>query len=305
MKIVRFSINDQVKYGIMTGNAVCAIDGSPFGEFKETDHYYLLSEIKLLPPCQPYKIIALGVNYLSHGKEMKSKPPAEPLIFLKPSTSVIGPDEEIVYPPSSKRVDYEGELGVVIKSTAQRVSAKDAKDYILGYTCVNDVTARDLQTKDIQWTRSKGFDTFCPIGPCIETELDTARLTLETILNGKVKQKASTSQLIFKVPELVSFISGIMTLLPGDVIATGTPEGIGPMQSGDVIEVKIDGIGTLKNTVVKPASAKPAEEKASAEKKTEPAKPEAKKPAAKKSTVKKPAAKKANAKNRGTPWKKQ
>jgi 2-keto-4-pentenoate hydratase/2-oxohepta-3-ene-1,7-dioic acid hydratase in catechol pathway len=251
MKIVRFSYNEQVKYGIMTGNAVCAIEGSPFDTFKETDRYYLLNEIKLLAPCLPYKIVALGVNYRSHGKEMNHKPPSEPLIFLKPSTSVIGPDDKIVYPPSSKKVDYEGELGVVIKSITQGVSKADAKNYILGYTCVNDVTARDLQAKDVQWTRSKSFDTFCPIGPCIETELDPAKLSLETILNGKVKQKASTSQLIFKVPELVSFISNIMTLLPGDVIATGTPEGIGSMQPDDVVEVKIEGIGTLRNTVTK------------------------------------------------------
>jgi 2-keto-4-pentenoate hydratase/2-oxohepta-3-ene-1,7-dioic acid hydratase in catechol pathway len=158
-------------------------------------------------------------------------------------------------------VDYEGELGVVIKSVAQQVSKADAKDYILGYTCVNDVTARDLQAKDGQWTRSKSFDTFCPIGPCIETELDPAKLTLETILNGKVVQKAKTSELIFKVPDLVSFISNVMTLLPGDVIATGTPEGIGPMKAKDVVEIKIDGIGTLKNTIVKVTAAKAPEEK--------------------------------------------
>lgn len=262
MKIVRFSHKDRVQYGVLTGNAVCAYTGSPFDTFKETDHYYLLNEVTLLAPCQPYKIIALGVNYASHGKEMKSKAPTEPLIFLKPSTSVIGPEENIVYPPSSKRVDYEGELGIVIKSTAQQVSKANAKDYILGYTCVNDVTARDLQTKDGQWTRSKSFDTFCPIGPCIETELDPAKLTLETYLNGKVKQKAKTSELIFKIPELVSFISNVMTLLPGDIISTGTPEGIGSMQPGDVVEVKIDGIGTLKNTVIKMSAAKKSDKKA-------------------------------------------
>ena len=251
MKIVRFSHNELIKYGVLTGSAVCEYLGSPFGEFKETDHFYLLSEINLLAPCLPSKIVALGVNYRSHGKEMKSKLPDDPLIFLKPSTAVIGPEDKIVYPPSSQRVDYEGELGVVIKSLARRVSLKNAKKYILGYTCVNDVTARDLQKKDGQWTRAKGFDTFCPLGPCIETELDPSSLSLETILNGKVKQKSSTGQLIFKVPELVSFISNVMTLFPGDVIATGTPAGIGPMQPGDVVEVKIEGIGTLKNSVAK------------------------------------------------------
>ncbi len=299
MKIVRFSHNDQVKYGVMTGNAVSAIEGSPFDTFKETDRYFLPTEIKILSPCQPYKIIALGVNYSSHGKEMKHKLPAEPLIFLKPSTSVIGPDENIIYPPSSKKVDYEGELGVVIKSVAQNVSVKDAKDYILGYTCVNDVTARDLQAKDVQWTRAKSFDTFCPIGPCIETECDPANLLLETILNGKVKQKANTRQLIFKVPELVSFISHIMTLLPGDVIATGTPEGIGSMQPGDVVEVRIEGIGTLKNTIVKPESTKPTEEKAPDDKKPETINVDTTKPAVKKPAARKPAAKKAAAKKPG------
>jgi 2-keto-4-pentenoate hydratase/2-oxohepta-3-ene-1,7-dioic acid hydratase in catechol pathway len=207
--------------------------------------------MRLLSPCLPTKIVALGVNYRSHGEEMKSSLPAEPLIFIKPSTSVIGTEDNIIYPESSQRVDYEGELGVVIKSVARGVAREKAADYILGYTCVNDVTARDLQTKDRQWTRAKGFDTFCPIGPCIETELDPSDLALETVLNGETRQQTRTSQLIFPVDFLVSFISHIMTLLPGDVVATGTASGIGPMQPGDIVEVKIEGIGTLRNYVVK------------------------------------------------------
>ena len=181
---------------------------------------------------------------------MGSKLPGSPLIFLKPPTSVIGPEDAIVYPPSSKRVDYEGELGVVIGKIAKRVSKESARDYILGYTCLNDVTARDLQSSDGQWTRAKGFDTFGPIGPCIETEMDDTNAPLETKVNGKVMQKSNTSDLIFGVPELVSFISEVMTLLPGDIIATGTPGGIGPMQPGDTVDVIIGPIGTLRNHIV-------------------------------------------------------
>jgi 2-keto-4-pentenoate hydratase/2-oxohepta-3-ene-1,7-dioic acid hydratase in catechol pathway len=251
MKIVRFAYDGKIEYGILGEDIVRPIEDSPYEGIREIDHYHLLSDVTLLPPCVPSKIVALGVNYRSHGEEMNHTPPDEPLIFIKPATSVIGPEEKIIYPPSSKRVDYEGELGVVIKSVTRQVSKEDARHHILGYTCVNDVTARDLQAKDKQWTRAKSFDTFCPIGPCIETELDPADLSLETILNGEVKQKTQTSQLIFPVFELVSFISNIMTLLPGDVIATGTPSGIGPMQPGDTIEVKIEGIGTLRNYVIR------------------------------------------------------
>jgi len=252
MKIVRFAHGDKAEYGILYEDAVMSIEDSPFEAIKETNQHHRLTDLKLLPPCLPSKIVALGVNYRSHGEEMNHKPPEEPLIFIKPSTSVIGTEDKIIYPESSKRVDYEGELGVVIKSITRRVSKEEAKHYILGYTCVNDVTARDLQSRDKQWTRAKSFDTFCPIGPCIETEIDPSDLSLETCLNGIIKQQTRTSQLIFPVFELVSFISHIMTLLPGDIIATGTPGGIGPMQPGDTVEVKIENIGTLRNYVVKP-----------------------------------------------------
>ncbi len=251
MKIVRFTHKSKTEYGILDGDVVRVIAGMPFEAIQETKRSYPLSDIALLPPCLPSKIVALGVNYRSHGEEMNHQPPDEPLIFIKPATSIVGPEAKIIYPPSSKRVDYEGELGVVIKKPARQVSKEEAKNYILGYTCVNDVTARDLQSKDIQWTRAKSFDTFGPIGPCIETELDPSDLSLETILNGEIKQKTRTSQLIFPVLELVSFISHIMTLLPGDIISTGTPGGIGPMQVGDTVEVKIAGIGTLRNYVTR------------------------------------------------------
>ena len=252
MKIVRFTHGEKAEYWILFSDAIQSLDGTPFHAIKTTNQYHRISDVRLLPPCQPSKIVALGVNYRSHAAEVNHRLPTEPLIFIKPSTSVIGPEDSIIYPESSERVDYEGELGVVIKTIAHHVAREDAGRYILGYTCVNDVTARDLQSRDRQWTRSKSFDTFCPVGPCIETELDPASLSLETCLNGEIKQRTSTSDLIFPVLELVSFISHVMTLLPGDIIATGTTSGIGPMQPGDTVEIKIENIGTLRNYVIKP-----------------------------------------------------
>jgi 2-keto-4-pentenoate hydratase/2-oxohepta-3-ene-1,7-dioic acid hydratase in catechol pathway len=251
MKIVRFTAEHKTKYGILNGELVQVIEDKPFRYLKPTDHYYQLSEVKLLPPCTPSKIVALGLNYRSHAEEFNAPLPNAPLIFLKPSTAVIGPDADIVYPASSTRVDYEGELAVVIKKPVWRVSIEDALDYVLGYTCFNDVTTRDLQAKDKQWTRAKSFDTFAPIGPCIETELDPGNVYVETYLNGELKQRGNTSDLIFTLPELINFISNVMTLLPGDIIATGTPSGIGPMYPGDTVEIKIEPIGTLRNYVVK------------------------------------------------------
>jgi len=251
MKIVRFAADGKVKYGVLSGDSVQAIEGKPFRKLKPTGRHYQLSKVRLLAPCTPTKIVALGRNYRSHAEEVKAPLPEVPLIFLKPPTAVIGPEDNIVYPPSSTRVDYEGELAAVIKRTAWRVSPQDTLDYVLGYTCFNDVTARDLQSRDVQWTRGKGFNTFAPAGPCIETELDPGDVILETYLNGELKQRASTNDLIFGIPELVSFISEVMTLLPGDIIATGTPSGIGPMFPGDTVEIKIELIGTLRNYVVK------------------------------------------------------
>jgi 2-keto-4-pentenoate hydratase/2-oxohepta-3-ene-1,7-dioic acid hydratase in catechol pathway len=252
MKIVRFTNGFTTEYGFIDGDMIQALSGSPFESCRPTHKFYRPTDVKILPPSLPSKIVALGVNYKSHGEEMSHRIPTEPLIFLKPPTAVIGHNDTIICPPSSERVDYEGELGVVIAKEAHDVSREKAKNYILGYTCFNDVTARDLQAKDKQWTRAKSFDTFAPVGPCVETELDPSDLALETRLNGEVKQKTRTSELIFNVFELVSFISKVMTLLPGDVIATGTTAGIGPMKPGDIVEVDIEGIGVLRNYVGKP-----------------------------------------------------
>ncbi len=220
-----------------------------FSSYTVSKECFSLKQARLLAPCSPTKVVAVGLNYRGHAREMNMPIPDEPLLFLKPATAVTGPGAPIIYPKMSQRVDYEGELGVVIGRLCKNVSAQHTPDYIFGYTCLNDVTARDLQKKDTQFTRSKGFDTFCPIGPCIETELDPAAARIETRLNGQLRQETSTADFIFPVYRLVSFISQVMTLLPGDVVATGTPPGIGPMQRGDEVEVRISGIGSLKNTV--------------------------------------------------------
>lgn len=219
------------------------------GTWEPTGEVVPPGDARLLAPCMPSKVVALGLNYRDHAEETRMPIPHEPLLFLKPSTSVIGPGEPIVIPPMSERVDYEAELAVVIKRAAKDVSREEADAFVWGYTCLNDVTARDLQGKDGQWTRAKGFDTFCPIGPCVVTGLDPSSLTIEGVLNGEVRQRSCTSQLVFSVPEIVSFVSRIMTLLPGDVIATGTPSGIGPLRRGDVFQVRIQGIGVLENPV--------------------------------------------------------
>jgi 2-keto-4-pentenoate hydratase/2-oxohepta-3-ene-1,7-dioic acid hydratase in catechol pathway len=252
MKIVRFKTGKKTGFGVLDGGIIQCLEGNPYRNIRKTVQFYEPGEVKLLAPCVPSKVVALGVNYRSHGEEMSHRIPTEPLLFIKPSTSVIGPGDNIIYPDTSERVDYEGELGVVIKDRTSHVSREEARKHILGYTCVNDVTARDLQAKDKQWTRGKSFDTFCPLGPCIETELNPDNAILETRLNGEIKQQTNTGELIFRVYELVSFISHVMTLLPGDVIATGTTSGVGPMQPGDTVEINIEGIGTLSNYVVKP-----------------------------------------------------
>ena len=250
MKIVRFVSGAEIGYGIIEGEVIKGIAGIGAPDcLAPTGKQYPAAEVKLLAPCTPSKIVAVGLNYRSHALEVKMKLPEEPLIFLKPSTSVIGPEDDIVYPPASKQVDFEAELGVVIKKTARQVSEAASLDSVLGYTCFNDVTARDFQRSDTLWTRAKGFDTFAAIGPHIETELDPSNVNVESYLNGERRQNGNSSDIIFDVPALISHISHIMTLLPGDVIATGTPSGIGPMQPGDTIEVKVAGIGTLRNRV--------------------------------------------------------
>ena len=250
MKIVRFAVDGTVGYGLLQDKSIQAIEGKPFSQLKLADRHYQCHQVKLLAPCEPSKIIAMGLNFHSHARELDLPLPNSPLTFLKPSTAVIGPGDNIVYPSASHRVDYEGELAVVIKKTVWRVEAKDALDYVFGYACFNDVTARDLQNHDGQWTRAKGFDTFAAIGPWIETELDPSNVSLETYLNGKIKQQGNTRDLIYSIPEIINFISNVMTLLPGDIIATGTPSGIGPMYPGDTVEVRIPPVGTLRNFVV-------------------------------------------------------
>ncbi len=211
-----------------------------------------VGDVTLLPPIVPSKIVAIGLNYKDHAMERGRALPEEPLIFLKPSSAVVGPNDIIVYPSMTKRVDFEGELAVIIKKKASRLRQDDdPDDCILGYSCFNDVTARDLQEKDVQFTRAKSFDTFAAIGPCIATDIDPARLRIKTFLNGKLRQSGNTRNLIFPVPFLVRFVSNVMTLNPGDIITTGTPAGIGPMVPGDKVDVQIEGIGTLSNTVMK------------------------------------------------------
>ncbi len=258
MRIVRFAVHNRVKYGAVDENTVHGLCGSPVTDFKGRSSsfaldgsVYKLHEVRLLAPCSSSKVVCLGLNYHSHIEETRLPVPGLPLIFLKPPTAVIGPDDKIVLPRDSKRVDYEGELGVVIGKKAKDVPEEKAKEYILGYTCFNNVSERFAQREDGQWTRAKGYDTFAPIGPWVETDIDPDDLKLETYLNGDLRQSARTSDLIFGISNLVKFISVVMTPLPGDIIATGTPSGIGPMNAGDIVEVKIEKIGTLRNFVVR------------------------------------------------------
>jgi 2-keto-4-pentenoate hydratase/2-oxohepta-3-ene-1,7-dioic acid hydratase in catechol pathway len=234
---------------------IAEIAGHPFGpgagEAKLTGVTYALADVRLLAPVLPSKVVAIGRNYLEHARETGSEPPAEPLIFLKPSTAVVGPGDAIVRPVHlSQRVDYEGELAIVFGRLCRDVPAARVPEVIFGYTCANDVTARDLQSKDGQWARAKGFDTFCPLGPWIETDLDPADVRLTTSVNGEVVQDSRTSLMIHDVTTLVTYVTAVMTMLPGDVLLTGTPAGIGPVVSGDSVSVSVEGIGALTNRVV-------------------------------------------------------
>lgn len=258
MRIVRFAAESETRYGVLDGNTLRSLQHSPFDSFRNGDfepsfdsNSYDLNSVRLLAPCLPSKLICLGLNYHSHAVETGLPIPPVPLIFLKPSTAVIGPEDKIVLPRLDKRrVDYEAELAVVIGKRTREISKEQAKECVLGYTCFNDVSERYAQKADGQWTRCKGYDTFAPIGPWIETEVNPDDLKIEAYLNGQLRQSARTSDLIFSVAEIISFVSGIMTLLPGDVIATGTPSGIGKMNPGDTIEIRIESIGTLRNFVV-------------------------------------------------------
>ncbi len=220
------------------------------GKIEQAPEEHVPEGAQLLPPVNPGKIVCIGRNYADHARELGNEPPSEPIIFLKPPSAVIGPDDMIVIPPQSQRVDFEGELAIVVGKTAKGVRAADWRQYVAGFTCANDVTARDLQKKDVQFTRGKSFDTFLPLGPCLSADIDPSNARLVTRVNGEVRQDGNTSQMIFGCDRIFEFITGVMTLNPGDVILTGTPAGVGPLKSGDRVEVEITGIGTLRNVVI-------------------------------------------------------
>ena len=250
-RIYRIEHNGQPRYAVENDGRWRLIEGDVFGDFTEGEPL-AASGHRVLAPVMPSKVVCVGLNYKDHAAEQNKPLPPEPLIFIKPSTSVIGPGDTIVLPPGAGRVDHEAEAAIVIGRRATRVKAADAHHYILGLTCINDVTARDLQNQGAGYTRAKGFDTFAPIGPCIAQGLDYTRadgLRVEGIVNGAVRQNSSTTELIFTIPTVVEFISNIMTLLPGDVIATGTPSGIGPLNAGDTVTIRVEGIGELTNPV--------------------------------------------------------
>jgi 2-keto-4-pentenoate hydratase/2-oxohepta-3-ene-1,7-dioic acid hydratase in catechol pathway len=250
MRIVRYSREGQVGFGILEGETIAALSPHPFVAFEYTGERFPTGEVRLLAPVLPTKVVAVGRNYAEHAREMGGEVPDDPVIFLKPSTAVIGPGDPIVHPGWVGRVDYEGELAVIVGKLARRLDEADAIQAVLGFSCANDVTARDLQRADGQWARAKGFDSFCPLGPWIETDLDSSDLALRTLVNGEPRQQARTSQLERGVASLMAFVSRVMTLLPGDVLLTGTPAGVGPLEVGDRVEVEIDGIGVLANQVV-------------------------------------------------------
>jgi 2-keto-4-pentenoate hydratase/2-oxohepta-3-ene-1,7-dioic acid hydratase in catechol pathway len=250
MKIIRFQTSTGPEFGIVEGQAVYRAEGSYATGFQRGELAGELSELILLSPCQPTKIVALGRNYAAHAAEHGSEVPSQPLIFLKPPSAVIGPGEPIVCPPQSAQVEHEAELAIVIGRRARRVTAADAWGYVLGYTCANDVTARDLQRSDGQWSRAKGFDTFAPLGPWIVTDLDPTDRAVACRVTDRVTQRASTTDMVFKIPQVIEFITAVMTLEPGDVILTGTPEGVSPIRPGDQVEVEVEGIGVLRNPVV-------------------------------------------------------
>jgi len=247
VRLVRFHRDGSAGYGILNDGKITVVGG--LTDHAPTGESFPAESARLLAPSVPTKIVCGGLNYRDHAAEMKLPIPEEPVIFIKPSTAVLDPGGDIICPPSSKQVEYEGELAAVIGCETKSVTPAEARKCIVGYTCLNDVTARDLQRKDGQWTRAKSFDTFCPFGPWIETEFDPGNAVIETVLNGKVVQSSNTSNLIWAVDVLVSFISQVMTLHPGDVVTTGTPPGIGPMKPGDEVEVRIAGIGSLVNKV--------------------------------------------------------
>jgi 2-keto-4-pentenoate hydratase/2-oxohepta-3-ene-1,7-dioic acid hydratase in catechol pathway len=251
MRLLRFRHRDRIATGAVDlgDDVVRVLQGTFFENPLPTGDTLPLDDVHLLAPVLPSKVVCVGKNYAAHAAEFGMEVPDEPLLFLKPSTAVIGPRDPIRLLPISRRVDYEGELAVVIGRLARDVRAEDAYRVILGYTCANDVTLRDLQKTDDQWARAKGFDGSCPLGPWIETEVDPNDVGLQTRLNGEVRQQGTTTDMVYGVATLIEYITAFMTLLPGDVILTGTPEGVGKLADGDVVEVEVDGIGTLANPV--------------------------------------------------------
>ncbi|AQX79926.1 FAA hydrolase family protein [Plantibacter sp. PA-3-X8] len=254
MKIARFSHDQAIRYGIIDDADLVVLDGDPlYSGFEPTGERVPLADAVLLAPVIPRsKVVAVGKNYHDHAAEMGGEAPTEPLLFLKPNTSVVGPGDAVVFPKQSERIDFEGELAIVIGGVAKNVSAERADEVIFGYTIANDVTARDLQESDGQWARAKGFDTFCPLGPYIETEFSFDGATIETRVDGEVRQHAPLSDMVHSIGAIVEYASAVWTLLPGDVILTGTPAGVGPFTDGQVVEVEVSGIGILRNTGRRP-----------------------------------------------------
>ena len=251
MKIVRFKAIGQTRYGVLEGNRIAEYAGTPYGPFKKARKTYAARQVILLTPVVPSKVIVVGLNFRDRVEESTTPSMEEPVICFKPISALGGPDDPIVFPAEAERVDYEAELGIVIKKRCRHASPERAREYVLGYTCLNDVTARDIETRDGHPGRAKSFDSFCPVGPCVATDIDPNGVDIETWLNGERRQFSNTKNLIFPVEDLVARVSAVMTLVPGDVIATGTPAGTGPMRPGDKVEVRIEGIGRLRNTVVR------------------------------------------------------
>jgi len=251
MLYCRFQSGDTVGWGILQQHEILEVAPDIFADYEETGRTFPMEASRLLPPCQPSKIIAIGLNYKDHIQEFgRSELPSEPVMFLKAGSALAGFNDPIVLPAGVSPVDYEGELAVVMKKAGRRIPESEAAGYILGCTCLNDVTARALQQKDGQWARSKSFDSFAPVGPWIAGGLPFQNLRIETYLNGRAVQLGHTSRMIFTVPQLVAFVSGVMTLYPGDIISTGTPKGVGPLSPGDVVEIFVEGVGRLRNPVV-------------------------------------------------------
>src|SRR5712691_11744748 len=258
MKICRYEVRDasslaQSRYGLIEGESVIEISGPTWGQWSRGSRSSRLAEVRLLAPVEPSKIVCIGRNYAAHAAELGNEVPKEPLMFLKPPSSIIGPEEAIVLPKYSLRVEHEGELALVVgRRCSQLRDTDDSLSFVIGYTCLNDVTARDLQKSDVQFARAKGFDTFCAVGPHIETDLDPSNVLVETYVNGTRRQSGATSLMIFTPAFLIRWISRMMTLMPGDIIATGTPAGVGPLVAGDTVEVSVAGVGVLRNPVLGP-----------------------------------------------------